>query len=274
MQLSAPPAGVTGIAIGTFILGCGMAVGGVCPGTIYAQIGSGNYEAFIAMGGGVVGALCVSFLNKHIQHITKSGMLQRRTMDVLLNVAPWITALAIASCMIIVIVLVRVYAYDPMGGDDSTLAYDAQFWSPIFGGAMIGSVQIPLTLGAQKNLGSSTSIHVLASYLTYPIKSNETLNKYRGGWKVWWQVFFVVVATLAATASAAASDVWYTPDDTIVKPYEAFIGGFFILFGSRIAGGCTSGHGITGAGHQSIASFVGIASMFAGGIVTSLIFYR
>ena len=46
----------------------------------------------------------------------------------------------------------------------------------------------------------------------------------------------------------------------------AFCGGFLMLFGSRMAGGCTSGHGLSGMGLLATASFVAVPAMFGGGI--------
>lgn len=39
-----------------------------------------------------------------------------------------------------------------------------------------------------------------------------------------------------------------------------------MIFGSRLAGGCTSGHGISGMSQLSISSVISVAAMFAGGI--------
>jgi uncharacterized membrane protein YedE/YeeE len=46
----------------------------------------------------------------------------------------------------------------------------------------------------------------------------------------------------------------------------AIVGGFLLIFGARLAGGCTSGHGISGMATMSLSSFITVASMFAGGI--------
>ncbi len=54
----------------------------------------------------------------------------------------------------------------------------------------------------------------------------------------------------------------------------AFIGGVIILFGARLAGGCTTGHGISGTLKLVLASWVAVISMFAGGIVTAIILYK
>jgi uncharacterized protein len=50
------------------------------------------------------------------------------------------------------------------------------------------------------------------------------------------------------------------------------IGGFLVGFGARWAGGCTSGHAITGMANLQPASLLSVVSFFAGGLlVTHLI---
>lgn len=43
-----------------------------------------------------------------------------------------------------------------------------------------------------------------------------------------------------------------------------------MVFGARLAGGCTSGHGISGMSTLSISSIVTVASIFSGGIALAL----
>lgn len=50
---------------------------------------------------------------------------------------------------------------------------------------------------------------------------------------------------------------------------EAFLAGFLLLFGARLAGGCTSGLIISGMTQLSIAGFVFAAGVFATGIGTA-----
>lgn len=54
------------------------------------------------------------------------------------------------------------------------------------------------------------------------------------------------------------------------RKWMAFFGGFLILFGARLAGGCTSGHVITGMTQLATASFIFAASVFAVGIPTAM----
>ena len=54
---------------------------------------------------------------------------------------------------------------------------------------------------------------------------------------------------------------------------EGFMGGFILVFGARLAGGCPSGHGISGMGHLVLRSLLAVPAMFAGAIATRLAFY-
>lgn len=56
-----------------------------------------------------------------------------------------------------------------------------------------------------------------------------------------------------------------------VSPGFGIIGGFLLLFGSRLGRGCTSGNGISGIGLLSTYGFLFTLSMFIGGIISCMI---
>ena len=49
------------------------------------------------------------------------------------------------------------------------------------------------------------------------------------------------------------------------------LGGFLVGFGTAYAGGCTSGHGISGVADLQPASFVALVAFFVGGIVGTFV---
>jgi hypothetical protein len=49
-----------------------------------------------------------------------------------------------------------------------------------------------------------------------------------------------------------------------------FLGGTLVALGARIAGGCTSGHGISGALQLSVGSWIALLCFFIGGIGVAL----
>ena len=50
------------------------------------------------------------------------------------------------------------------------------------------------------------------------------------------------------------------------------VGGFFVGFGARYAGGCTSGHAISGISDLQIPSLIAVAGFFIGGLMMTYIF--
>lgn len=49
------------------------------------------------------------------------------------------------------------------------------------------------------------------------------------------------------------------------------LGGFLVGFGARWAGGCTSGHGITGLIALQLPSFLAVLGFFAGGLIATFL---
>ena len=63
--------------------------------------------------------------------------------------------------------------------------------------------------------------------------------------------------------------------DSMLKRYAAaFIGGFIVLYGARLAGGCTSGHMMSGMMQTAVSGYLFAAGAFAAALPTALILYR
>jgi len=60
----------------------------------------------------------------------------------------------------------------------------------------------------------------------------------------------------------------------VVMVVLLFVGGVLVGFGTRLAGGCTSGHGLNGCGRLSPASLVATATFFATGVVVSFLLWK
>lgn len=74
---------------------------------------------------------------------------------------------------------------------------------------------------------------------------------------------------------APAIEMPHPGETTTARRYrDAFIGGFLIVFGARIAGGCTSGHIISGITQLSISGFIFAIGTFATGIMTAKMLHR
>jgi uncharacterized membrane protein YedE/YeeE len=51
------------------------------------------------------------------------------------------------------------------------------------------------------------------------------------------------------------------------------VGGFLVGFGARWAGGCTSGHAITGLSNLQLPSLIAVIGFFIGGLVMTFLFF-
>ena len=60
----------------------------------------------------------------------------------------------------------------------------------------------------------------------------------------------------------------------LLRIVAALVGGVLMAFGARLAGGCTSGHGISGALQLSVGSWIALICFFVGGITTAMLMFR
>lgn len=162
-------------------------------------------------------------------------------------------------------------------------------WSPYAAGMVIGLLQIPAFLLVGTALGTSSSYVSLtanAAALVDPaVQQMDYMAKHLSGAKNWWQVAMVIGVALGAMLSArlagqmrsAPSEVWQRAVPGLTergRMFMAFGGGFLMVFGARVADGCTTGHGISGMAQLAAGSFVAVAAMFAGGIAAAGLLYR
>ena len=162
-------------------------------------------------------------------------------------------------------------------------------WSPYLAGVVIGLLQVPAFLLIDTALGASSSYVKVAGHFAAlfdgGVGAHPYFAKYMEASKYWWQLALVIGIGLGALASArlggarrqAVSPIWARAlgSPSPARRYViAFAGGFILLFGARLAGGCTSGHGISGLAQLSLGSAVAVAAIFAGGIATALIAFR
>ncbi len=78
-----------------------------------------------------------------------------------------------------------------------------------------------------------------------------------------------VASRLGRTHAAAVEPVHAVETSRGRRHLTAFAGGFLILFGARLAGGCTSGHIISGISQLAVSSFLFAAAVFGAGMLTA-----
>ena len=163
-------------------------------------------------------------------------------------------------------------------------------WSPYLVGTGIGVLSW-VTFGLMdKTLGASTTMVRWAGLLESLIapehvRSNAYYAKYiLDKPAIDWQMMLVIALPLGAFLSAALSKSchaqpvpdlwkWRFGQRPAVRYAAVFVGGAMMLFGARLAGGCTSGHGISGGLQLSASSWIFFASFFTAGIVSAFAMY-
>ncbi|CAD7975966.1 unnamed protein product [Amoebophrya sp. A120] len=88
------------------------------------------------------------------------------------------------------------------------------------------------------------------------------------GW--YWQVPYLMMAVFGAYCSARLADNLPSGAPYVQSEITAFLGGTLMLFGSRLGGGCTSGHGIAGMPLLNLWAIGAVCSMFGVGIVVAV----
>ena len=81
-----------------------------------------------------------------------------------------------------------------------------------------------------------------------------------------WKGVLVLGLLLGAAIYALTSGGWYV---TTVQPWRLFAGGLFVGYGTRLARGCTSGHGICGLSATSLPSLVSTVTFLGTAIVVA-----
>ena len=161
-------------------------------------------------------------------------------------------------------------------------------WSSYLVGAGIGVLSCLALVLADRPLGCSTAF-VKARGLIVRVVNREKTEKmeyYRDivpqvDWALMIIPGIIIGAFLSSFTSGTFHVVWVPAlwgsvfgGNVILRIIAALAGGILLGFGARWAGGCTSGHGISGSIQLSLASMITAACFFAGGIIVALLLYH
>jgi len=168
-------------------------------------------------------------------------------------------------------------------------------WSPYVVGAGIGMLSWATFFFMNKALGTSTTmVHIAGGLEGLVAKDHVEANPYykaafvstaeKAKPLIEWQ--FALVAMLAVGAFIAAKLGRSTINESVPQLWAwrfgpskvkrfifAFLGGAVLIFGARLADGCTSGHAISGGLQLAVSSWTFTIAMFASGIATAFALY-
>ena len=147
-----------------------------------------------------------------------------------------------------------------------------QPWPWWISGILIGLTVPLLYVLAGKAFGISTSLQQIGA-MCAPNSKFEYLSKHDRQGHLWTLIFVVGIAIggFVATRFLSAEPVQLLPDSfrSASGVMKLLFGGFLIGFGTRYAGGCTSGHSITGIANLNWPSLVATICFFAGGLAVT-----
>lgn len=168
------------------------------------------------------------------------------------------------------------------------LDYSGPAWSPYIVGAGIGILSWLTFYFSDKPIGASSGYAALAGLIGKLVARPHTtsLKYYRDNppglnWSVVFVLAIVPGAFVAAFTGGEMMNEWLPAmwvarfgDSLWLRAIAAVTGGVFMGFGARLAGGCTSGHGISGTLQLNVASWIAVICMFIGGIITAMLLFR
>lgn len=176
------------------------------------------------------------------------------------------------------------------------LIYNA--WPWYVGGPIIAILMLLLIL-LGKNFGVSSNFRTICAVLG----AGKSCDFFDFNWKSQrWNLFVLLGAVIGGfiaanflshnqipnISSQTISELQALGFESAGKAYEPtelfgvwnfknisllFIGGIFAGFGTRYAGGCTSGHAISGLSNLQLPSLIAVIGFFIGGLIMSFLVY-
>lgn len=162
------------------------------------------------------------------------------------------------------------------------------YWSPYAAGIGIGVLSWLSFLVSGKPIATSTTFARTGGMIENVItggKADQRPYYKKIKLLINWQWMLVLGVVLGSFLSALISGdlqfgVWVPSlwdsafgDSAVLRVLVALAGGIILGFGARFAGGCTSGHGISGTLQLAVSSWVSAIFFFIGGIITAHIIY-
>ena len=148
-------------------------------------------------------------------------------------------------------------------------------------GSLIGLLTLAMLFIVNRRLGVSTGFESLCALgVSAPYFQRPSLRQ-SSSRRLALFVGLMLGGMLSAALSGGISLTWdmgaYAEALTLSETGKVawmFAGGCCIGFGTRLAGGCTSGHGIFGISNLEASSWISTFSFMGAGIVTTHIIYR
>jgi uncharacterized protein len=148
-------------------------------------------------------------------------------------------------------------------------------------GAAIAVITLTLLLVGNRRLGISTGFEDVCSLAMPQLYFSRDAIRVGRPWRLPFVGGLVLGGFLSAVTGGGWSPTWDLGlFDMVIgfgpagKVAWMFVGGLLIGFGTRLAGGCTSGHGIFGMSNLERPSIVSTVAFMASGVIATQLIYR
>jgi uncharacterized membrane protein YedE/YeeE len=262
-----------GIAIGGIIFGVGMAILGYCPGTLAISLGEGSIDALLGIVGALAGGIVYTLLLPSISSILGPDL---GSISLFSLIGQHSFIFYLADIILGVLFVWTAFRLNKLErGPDLKWLYSG------IGLAILNAV-VFLTVGTNRIIGASTAYPYVADLIT-GTTNNSYFPKIQGPGH--WEVLFLTGSFVSGIViSLFRKEFKITLIHSNWEKYKgksvskrliwSFIGGFILIFGARMAGGCTSGHILSGGMQFAVSSLVFAVFVFAGLLITGKYFYK
>ncbi len=240
-----------------------MALTGACPGTLLVQVASGISSGLPVLAGGIFGGILWSRFGhfekfppttSSTSQTDSSGGKMEHTFYESSKISSTQTILIYEIICLSTIITASYLLPDPSGH---------QRLNPVLGGLLIGGAQAASLFLNRAPIGVSTAYERMGQYICRSTGLSPSDNP---AWPSPSPIIFALGMLMGTWCLGKALCIALAMETTKISVGRAVVGGAALIVGARIAGGCTSGHGISGMSALSKTSFVTVGAMFAGGI--------
>lgn len=262
---------IGGLVVGGLIFGAGMAILGYCPGTLAISLGEGSVDAFVGLAGALLGGIAYTLAYPTIAPLLGPDW-GKLSLEATLGSGTEYYVTSTLAALAFIGITVWLQKVDKHKG---------KRW--IFAGialAILNTIVFSTAL-TDRPIGASTFFPYAADMLS-GLTDNAYFAKIEMSGS--WQLIFLGGAFLSALVISLVKkdfkfvlvhENWrkYKGDSKLKRVGWALVGGFTLIFGARMAGGCTSGHILSGGMQLAYSSLFFAVFTFAGLLLTGKFFY-
>ena len=249
-----------GNILGGALVGAGMSLTGACPGTVFVQVGHGVSSSVPTILGALSGGLVFARYGKPT--IARKCPREYNNQSGPHTIASKFGINATTSFLVFEFLVVSAVALSSMllpGRSSADLP-------TVVGGMLIGVAQAVSVTLTGSTLGVSAAYEHVGAYVNSLLDRKTAQSRSILSSRATSFALGIMSSSflLAMTIGSSVAQEKLSPSLS-----RAFVGGFMLSYGARVAGGCTSGHGLSGLSMFSYSSLVTVTSMFGTGMIVA-----